>query len=90
MVPDMIISIWTRHSPDCPHSQNSHFRQCRCPKHLHWYHNGKQHRVPAKTEAWEKAQQKAREIELLQYENAEAGEKPKRNEPVTVAQAVQE
>lgn len=87
-VPAMIISIWARHNPDCPHSQNIHFRQCRCPKHLHWYDNGKQHRVSAKTRSWEKAQQKAREIEL-HYENAKAGEKPKRNEPATVAQAVQ-
>jgi integrase len=82
----MVISIYTRHSADCKHT-DIHFRQCRCPKWLHYYVNSKQHRVTAKTRSWEKAQQKARELEL-QFERAAAGEKPKKNEPVTVATAV--
>ena len=37
------ISIFVRHSLNCPRKRDELYRNCRCPKHLRYTHDGKQH-----------------------------------------------
>lgn len=57
------ISIFVRHSLDCRRKRDELYRNCRCPKHLRYTHDGKQHRQSAKTRTWSVAEQRRREIE---------------------------
>jgi integrase/recombinase XerD len=57
------ISIFVRHSLNCPRKRDELYRNCRCPKHLRYTHDGKQHRQSAKTRTWSVAEQRRREIE---------------------------
>jgi integrase/recombinase XerD len=84
----MNVTVWTRHSADCPHADDPNHRRCKCPKHLSWSHNGKQFRKSAKTRSWDIASKKARAIEV-EHEQIAAGEKPKKHEPASVAHAVE-
>jgi integrase/recombinase XerD len=58
-----IITIFVRHSPDCKYKGDEFEKRCRCPKHLRWSHERKQHRVSAHTRSWAAAEEKKREIE---------------------------
>lgn len=81
------VEVFTRHAAECLKTDDRNWKKCRCPKWLYWSHEGQRFRQSAKTRSWEKAQQEARRIEL-KYENLRAGEKPKRDEPVTLAYAI--
>jgi integrase/recombinase XerD len=84
----MNVTVWTRHSTDCPHADDPNHRRCKCPKHLSWSHNGKQFRKAAKTRSWDNAVKRARAIEV-EHEQIAAGEKPKKYEPASVAHAIE-
>jgi integrase/recombinase XerD len=84
----MNVTVWTRHSADCPLADEPNHRRCQCPKHLSWSDNGRQYRRSAKTRSWDTASKKARAIEL-EHEQIAAGEKPKKHEAVSVAHAVE-
>jgi integrase/recombinase XerD len=58
-----IITIFVRHAPDCRYAGDESEKRCKCPKHLRWSHERKQHRVSAKTRSWAAAEEKKREIE---------------------------
>lgn len=58
-----IITIFVRHSADCRYAGDEFEKRCRCPKHLRWTHERKQHRVSARTRVWSEAERKKREIE---------------------------
>jgi integrase/recombinase XerD len=58
-----IITIFVRHSADCKYVGDEFEKRCRCPKHLRWSHERKQHRVSAKTRSWSEAEKRKREIE---------------------------
>jgi integrase/recombinase XerD len=58
-----IITIFVRHSESCKYRGDEFEKRCRCPKHLRWTHERKQHRVSAHTRSWATAEDKKREIE---------------------------
>ena len=87
-MPHMVVSVWTRHSIDCPHRKDINYRRCGCPKHLHWHYEGTQFRKSAGTRSWEHALRRAQAIEL-QYRQRELGEKPKEHEPITAEKAIE-
>jgi integrase/recombinase XerD len=58
-----VITIFVRHSADCKYRGDEFEKRCRCPKHLRWSHERKQHRVSARTRSWGEAEIRKREIE---------------------------
>ncbi len=58
-----IITIFVRHSADCKYAGDEFEKRCRCPKHLRWTHEHKQHRLSAHTRSWAEAESRKREIE---------------------------
>jgi integrase/recombinase XerD len=82
-----IVTIFVRHSPDCPH-HDEFYKRCQCWKHLRWSHGGRQHRKAAKTKSWAGAERAKKEIELS-YENAALGKPAQPDEAVSVERAVQ-
>jgi integrase/recombinase XerD len=58
-----IITIFVRHSASCKYRGDEFEKRCRCPKHLRWTHDRKQHRASARTRSWAEAEDKKREIE---------------------------
>ncbi len=58
-----VITIFVRHSQSCKYYGDEFEKRCRCPKHLRWTHNRKQHRASAHTRSWSAAENKKREIE---------------------------
>jgi integrase/recombinase XerD len=57
------VTIFVRHSVECPHKGNEFYKGCKCPKHLRWSYAGKQYRQSAKTRSWGAAEQVRREVE---------------------------
>ncbi len=57
-----MLSVYTRHHPDCPKKDDSTYRRCRCPKWLNGTLPGRKgrFRVSAKTKSWEQAELLAR------------------------------
>ena len=53
------ISVFTRHSPDCPKKADRYFRKCQCRKALYIYEDGADRVVSAKTRSWEQAEKAA-------------------------------
>ena len=47
-----LIQITVRHSADCPHEDDPHFRKCDCWKHLEWFYHGKRYQVATKSRTW--------------------------------------
>lgn len=81
-----MLSVYTRHHPDCAKKDDSTYRRCRCPKWLDGTLPGRsgRFRVSAKTKSWEKAELVARK-----YENsALSGEELKPAKMPTVKEAV--
>lgn len=58
-----VITIFVRHSTDCPYKDDEAFRRCNCRKHLRWSQNGKQYRRSAKARSWSGAEAERRRIE---------------------------
>lgn len=81
-----MLSVYTRHHPDCAKKDDSNYRRCRCPKWLDGTLPGRtgRFRVSAKTKSWEQAELLARK-----YENsALSGEEMKPAKMPTVKEAV--
>ncbi len=81
-----MLSVYTRHHPDCAKKDDSSYRRCRCPKWLDGTLPGRtgRFRVSAKTKSWEQAELLARK-----YENAAlSGEDLKPAKMPTVKEAV--
>src|SRR5258708_1719321 len=57
------ITVFVRHSADCTRKGDEFYKNCRCPKHLRYTSNGKQHRQSAKTRTWSIAEGRRRDIE---------------------------
>jgi integrase len=60
-----MLSVYTRHSPDCEHRDDINWRRCRCVKWIQGVTaDGRGPiRVTAKTRSWEQAEAKARQME---------------------------
>jgi integrase/recombinase XerD len=81
-----MLSVYTRHHPDCAKKDDSTYRRCRCPKWLDGTLPGRtgRFRTSAKTKSWEQAELVARK-----YENsALSGEDLKPAKMPTVKEAV--
>lgn len=83
----MDASVYRRHSPDCPHSKNRHWRKCQCPCWLYWAHRGQRHRESAHTIFWTAAEKKAREKEQ-ELRDIELGKPVPADKGKTVAETV--
>ncbi len=59
-----MLSVYTRHSSDCPRAGDGNWKRCRCPKWI-WgsLPNGDFVRRSAKTRTWEQAEELRRELE---------------------------
>jgi site-specific recombinase XerD len=55
----LTISVFTRHSDDCPQKDDRTWRHCKCRKHLYIYEDGKVRFISARTRSWDKAQKLA-------------------------------
>lgn len=81
-----MLSVYTRHHPECAKKDDSTYRRCRCPKWLDGTLPGRsgRFRVSAKTKSWEKAELVARKCE----NSALSGEELKPAKMPTVKEAV--
>lgn len=57
------VTIFVRHSTDCLKKADYFYKSCRCPKHLRWFHGGKQYTRSAKTRTWSIAEEARRKVE---------------------------
>jgi integrase/recombinase XerD len=63
-VPEVpLVTIFVRHSADCPHKGDSFYKRCQCRKTLRFFHNGKQQTISAKTRSWAEAEKAKRKLE---------------------------
>lgn len=81
-----IITIFVRHSLDCPHLGEEFYKRCNCWKHLRWSYEGKQYRKAAKERTWAGAERVKREVELS-YQTVGKAAEPDR--PPTLRQAIE-
>ena len=58
-----LVTIFVRHSADCPHKGDGFYKRCQCRKSLRFFHNGKQQTVSAKTRSWAEAEKAKRKLE---------------------------
>jgi integrase/recombinase XerD len=84
----MVVHIYARHSPKCPHKKDPQYKRCRCPRWVTYTYQGTQHRESAKARSFEQAQVYARDVEE-RYARIAAGAKPRPTEAATVVSAVQ-
>jgi hypothetical protein len=75
-----MLSVYSRHSDNCPKKNDINWKRCRCPKWINGTLEGGFIRKTAKTRSWEKAEELKRK-----WEEA-AG--PKKVEVVTIEEAV--
>ncbi len=83
-----VITIFVRHSADCPHRGDEFYKRCSCRKHLRWSRDGKQYRKATKSRSWAGAERAKKELELS-FENAALGKPAEPNEAVSVERAIQ-
>ncbi|WP_348266518.1 site-specific integrase [Edaphobacter sp. DSM 109919] len=58
-----LITIFVRHSANCPHVDDHFYKRCQCRKSLRYFHDGKQRTVSAKTRSWALAEEAKRKLE---------------------------
>jgi site-specific recombinase XerD len=56
------VSVYTRHSADCPKRDDPHWKRCACFKYLYLLKDGKNKTLSAKTRSWTQAEQQAQDI----------------------------
>lgn len=76
-----MLSVYTRHSNLCPKKDDINWRRCRCPKWINGTLEGHFIRKTAGTRSWEKADELKR--------TWEEAANPKRQQPVTIEEAVE-
>jgi len=57
-----MLSVYTRHHPDCKNAGDKTWRRCRCPKWIWGSLNGKFIRQSARTHRWEEAEEFRRQL----------------------------
>jgi hypothetical protein len=57
-----MLSVYTRHHPDCKNAGDKTWRCCSCPKWIWGSLNGKFIRQSAKTDRWEEAEELRRQL----------------------------
>jgi integrase/recombinase XerD len=58
-----VVTIFVRHSADCPHRENKFHKSCRCRKSLRFFNDGKQQTQSAHTRSWGQAETAKRNLE---------------------------
>jgi integrase/recombinase XerD len=58
-----LVTIFVRHSTNCPHKGDSFYKRCQCRKSLRYFHDGKQRMQSAKTRSWALAEEAKRKLE---------------------------
>ena len=58
-----VVTIFVRHSTNCPRQGDEFYKTCKCTKHLRWSYGGEQFRRAARTRTWSVAEEAKREIE---------------------------
>ncbi|QHN02948.1 tyrosine-type recombinase/integrase [Granulicella sp. WH15] len=58
-----LVTIFVRHSANCPHKSDHFYRRCNCRKSLRYFYDGKQKVQSAKTRSWIHAEEAKRELE---------------------------
>jgi hypothetical protein len=58
-IASLTITVFARHSADCPNSANPQWKRCKCRKSLYIREDGKTQYVSAKTRSWEQAERVA-------------------------------
>lgn len=53
------VTVYTRHTADCPKRDNRYWKRCKCRKSLYIYEKGRDRKVSAKTRSWEQAERLA-------------------------------
>jgi len=88
------VSVYTRHGEVCDKKADSTWRRCRCMKWLYVNENGKRRQVSGGTRSWDRAQEKARELEDEAKRRAAAAARAEmaepKNELMTAEEAVEE
>jgi hypothetical protein len=54
------ITVFTRHSPKCPHKDKRDWKKCKCRKALYFYEDGRDKTISAKRRSWAQAQEFAK------------------------------
>ena len=54
-----VITVYTRHTLECPKRADRYWKRCKCRKALYICEGGKNRRVSAKTRSWEQAERLA-------------------------------
>ncbi len=83
-----VVTIFVRHSKNCPYIGDEFNKRCRCAKHLRWSHDGKQHRHTAKANTWSDAEEAKKKVEAA-YELAALPGKQKEGSAKLIADAVE-
>jgi site-specific recombinase XerD len=90
------ISVFTRHSVDCPNRDNPQWKRCKCKKSLYIREHGKTTYVSAKTRSWTEAESFAQaerdkrdpvKIQLQKIAESEAAKESTQNMPLADALA---
>ena len=58
-----MLSVYTRHNPDCKYAGDKLWRRCNCPKWIWGAHRGKFIRQSAKTHSWEQAEENRQKLQ---------------------------
>src|SRR6478672_729637 len=99
MVRKPVVTVFVRHSGQCPHERKPFFRGCDCVKWLRYsgplclcgsQHKGNQHRLSAETRTWGIAEEKAQELQK-RLDTGEPGAPlpPLQTPRATITQAVE-
>ena len=93
-VASFTISVFTRHSADCPKGDDPQWKRCKCRKSLYIREGGKTQYLSAKTRSWEQAERVAQaerekrdpvKIELLKIAESESAKDALRRKPLAEA-----
>ena len=85
MIP--VVTIYVRHSRNCPYHGDEFCKRCKCRKHLRYSLNGRQHRLAVKTRSWAAAEQARRTLEM-RIEEGLAGTPTRSQDLKTVEDAI--
>src|ERR1700740_1791876 len=58
-----VVTIFVRHSADCPDRLDAFHKRCNCWKHVRWFKDGKLHMKATKQRTWAGAERVRRETE---------------------------
>jgi len=79
------ITIFARHSANCPNRHDETYKRCNCRKHLRWFKDGRQFKKSASTRSWADAETVRRKLEK-QFED---GEQPTIDDRVSLTRAIE-